>query len=175
MTWECITNDEWKTHIVPSVLADLLVEEMKQRGVKGDVKRRVVPAAGVDCGGMCHRDRPIEEFRFAGLKFSVASEFVQHFADELQSLEERHFGKRPYFKLHSHWNAVVLTPAQRKTLLALLLARVDKAEARATAFYRDIKPSNVVLAEAANRHGGNLKPEELGPDRQARFRRKARS
>ena len=176
MEWFSISSNDWKTHAVPATFADALVAEMHERGFEGEIARHSINRCGLDRGGMCFADRPWERFQFAGIDFSVPSEHVAHFHARLIELTPRQFGSRIYYKLHCYWNCIVLTPALRRQLLRSLQRRIDRAEARATAFYRDKRPLNEVLAEAnARSTGQKLPPEALGVDRHARFRKKARA
>lgn len=183
MQWFNIFSDDWKPHLVPASFADALVDEMHERGFEGEIVRHSIVRCSLDQGGMCFAERPWEEFQFAGLDFAVPSEHVAHFHDRLAELPPRQFecrargsSSRTYYKLHSYWNCVVLSPALRRQLLRSLQRRIDRAEARATAFYRDKRPLNEVLAEANERATGQkMPPELLGVDRHARFRKKARA
>lgn len=176
MDWVVISSNNWKPHAVPADLADALEAEMHKRASKGEIVRRLITSYSLDCGGMCYTARPWEEFSFCGLHFSVPSEYVAHFYEQIHALTPRQFGSRSYYKLHSFYSCIVLTLVLRRQLLRALQRRIDKAEARATAFYRDKKPNNVVLAEIAEKVSGvKVPPEALGPDRQARFRQKARA
>lgn len=183
MQWFSIFSDNWKPHAVPVNFADALVDEMHERGFEGEIVRRPITSCALDQGGMCFADRPLEEFQFAGLDFAVPSEHVLHFHDRLAELLPRQFecrarggSSRAYYKLHSYWNCVVLSPALRRQLLRSLRRRIDRAEARATAFYMNRRPLNEVLAEANERATGQrVPPELLGADRHVRFRKKARA
>ncbi len=176
MDWVVISSDDWKPHATPDVFADALVAEMHARGVKGEISRRPISTYGLDRGGMCYVRRPLEEFSFGGLQLKVPSEYVSHFYDRLAELSPRKFGQQTYYKLHCSWSCIVLTPVLRRRLLRALRCRIDKAEAKATAFYAGKKSLNSVLAEvAAQVMGEEIAPEMLGQDPHARFRKKARA
>lgn len=170
--WFAVRSDDWKLHAVSEGLVDDLVAEMRARGSLGETTRHPIETYGLDREGMCDVRRPVETFAFYGLDFEVPSEHVAHFRRQLLELPRRKFASgAPYFKLHCWWNCVVLTPAQRRSLLRALRAKLDGAEARAADFYRDRRPANEVLAAAAKAViGVELPADVFGPDRQARFR-----
>ena len=176
MDWNIIYSANWKPHAVSVSFADALVAEMHERGFEGEIVRQPLTKYGLDRGGMCRADRPVERFAFTGLDFGVTSEYVAHFHRQLDGLSPRKFGARTYYKLHCHWSCLVLTPALRQQLLRALWCRIDGAEARATVFYADKKPLNEVLVEAVERATGvELPLGAVGTDRHARFRKTART
>lgn len=136
--WQIISSDNWKPHVVPAVFVDALLSEMRERGSEGEIVQRPIEKCGIDRGGMCYANRPAEKFTFCGLDFGVPCEHVEHFYRRLLlETPPRAFGERTYYKLHSHWNCILLTPRQRRQLLASLAMRIERAKAKADAFYAD--------------------------------------
>lgn len=137
--WFSISADDWKHHAVPAVFVEALIAEMHERGFKGELVRKPIEKWGIDRGGMCYQDRPWEHFQVDGLRLGMASEHVGYFRAKLREMAPRTFGERTYYKLHSHWNCVVLTAAQRQGLLAALGKREARASERADAFDREME------------------------------------
>lgn len=137
--WFAVSSDNWKTHIVPATLLPGLLAEMEARGSKGEIVQRPIKEAGIDRGGMCYAGRPCEDFRVAGLLLGMACERVGYFAARLEELEPRRFGRRTYYKLHAHWNCVILTPAMRRRLLLQMTVREPAAKQKADAFYAQME------------------------------------
>lgn len=176
MDWVVISSDDWKSHATPVIFVDALIAEMHERGFKGEIDRRLLVEYGLDRGGMCFVNRPLETFLFNGLVFTIPSEHVDYFYNALTELTPRKFGSRTYYKLHCYYSCIVLTPTLRRQLLRSLRRRVDRAEAVATAFYRSKRPLNELLAEANEKATGEKCPPEIcGVDRHARFRKKAQA
>jgi hypothetical protein len=90
----------------------------------------------IDEPGMIAVDRPVETVKLDLLKVTVPSEDVSSILERLGELRVRTFkdGTR-YFKLKT-WNVcLVLDESQKEFLENTLLALVDKAEKKASAFY----------------------------------------
>jgi len=137
-TWQVIDpGGDWKAHAAPTELVDLLVADMRERGCTGEIIQRPTAKYGLDRGGMCYADRPVERVALRGLDLGVPSEHVAHFHRRLVELEPRRFGERTYYKLHSHWNCFVLTPGLRRQLIRSLERRLTQAANRADIFYAE--------------------------------------
>lgn len=173
-SWVMVRSDDWKSHAVLENFAIVIINDMDRRGHKGEVQRVPIESFGMDYGGMCNSERPIESFRFFGLKFSVPCEHVESFYKLLLQVKPRVEGGRTYYKFHCYWNCIVLRPFQRRQLLRSLKSKIDKAEAKAAFFYKNQIPLNEVLAAANTAATGiNISPEEVGVDKHKRFRNRA--
>jgi len=168
--WLRVAFKDAKTHLVCASLYRPLVADLAARGhsvldFKEEYGRscpgaealdrpeyanpKVVTAWGIDMPGMVHKHRPMETFRWCGLKFEVPSEDVAAFALQIAQLKERRFeGGRWYFKLHGYAAAIVLTPIQRTVLGDALRDRLLGAEQRATAFWAGRQTPAEILQEA---------------------------
>jgi hypothetical protein len=147
--WFLVKAERWKYTAVTSGYKAALLAEMKLREKELgrpdgplDLKVEEVHSWHLDAGGWMIESRPVEEFKISGMIFSVPCEHVHIFASQLRKLEPRYFGKgsrgSEYYKLHSKWNCIVLTPTIKERLQAELEAREDDADKRATEFFESI-------------------------------------
>lgn len=133
-----------KTHIMAPAHVNVIVADLLDRGHAVE-SHKTVKEAGVDYGGMMIAGRPWEEFRLrGGFILGMPSAHVKDFAERAARAEVRcsrgdqHAPGRcrgvHYVKLHSYWNCVVLTPAQRDQFVAAAARRLPAADARYEAF-----------------------------------------
>lgn len=176
--WQRICFDKAKMHVVCKALAAEVIKDLAARDVSlQDMNAKAEAIYGpnvktitecvIDLPGMVHCGRPLESFAFLGLALEIPSEDVTDFAAALDSSAERIFlgSGRSYFKLHSTFACLVLTPSQRRVLLGLLRARALFAEVRATEFWAGRKTPGEVLKEAC----GAAPEEDLGGHKVDRF------
>lgn len=128
-------TDNTKPHAVPLALAAQLAADLAARG--GAVEsERSIERFGMDRRGMAIQGRPGADFHLDGLEIGFAADCVGHFLARLREAPRRTFADgSAYVKLHSGWNCLVLTPAQRDQLVGLMEAALPGAIEAAAAFY----------------------------------------
>lgn len=175
--WYRVCFEHAVTHLVCAGLLRPLSNDMNERGfeVRNFVEEqgrhftslydnpRKVTSWGIDMPGMVNRDRPREKFRFFGLDFEVPCEDVASFIEQTGGLEERLFGKRPYYKVHGFMCALVLTPVQFRSFRSILRERLQVAERRAYEFWHKRETPGEILQEVFNTS------EDLGGHKVDRF------
>lgn len=136
--WRLVTWKDFaiRSHIVCEELEPLLIAEMTARAPEYAIEKVEDHVSdGINMPGMIITTRPNETFDFDGLELEIPCEDVVSFVSKLKHQAVRHFGRVPYYKLHSFLRCTVLTPGQRDRLIALLEERAVVAEQKADAFY----------------------------------------
>ena len=165
--WRFILFDDHKTkaHFTPASLQRALLRDLADQG--HDIRAVIKPtvATGLDTSGMCHVGRPWEDFKLSGVTISFPSEAILTFRDRIARSAQRVFAGKvelPYYKIHDALRCLVLTPAQRRVLLALLTERLPIAERNARVFYADKRPVREILRTVNAKTAGI--PVERMPD-----------
>ncbi len=115
-------EDNMKPHLIPSGLGLMVCQDLWDR-YKAVPLKTVIKKADelfrIDAGGSMLIDAEWITVRLDDLNFEVPVRDVQRFYTTLMNEKPRTLGKgrTQYFKLHGWIHAVVLTPAQRTTLL----------------------------------------------------------
>jgi len=139
-------------HIVPDFLLEALLKDMNSRGYEpSEVKN--TKYLGLDVGGMCYTDRPMEETTIDGIKVEIPSDnvidFIVYFKNKLYTEERIFENGQKYLKSHL-WPgfAFVFTKDIGFRILWWLTSISNEAERKAEEFYKDKKGLQVELAEA---------------------------
>lgn len=144
MIWRRFVFRDWMTHVVPDVLVPGLLADLESRGGAalapiGAEYDHENPAAvtswALDVGGRAFLHEPMEEATIDGLRLELPSRQLPAILSRLHALPRRRFADGAgYFKLKPWLHALVLTPGQHATLLALLHDQAGHAAIRARLF-----------------------------------------
>jgi hypothetical protein len=182
--WKWLLIDGWMSHAVPAYLVQTLVDDLAGRpeseGKVPEVVAEDITRFSIDRPGMAAMGRPWMDFYIDGLHISTPCEDVVTFIGKLKKRPMRTWDKGTtryvganYYKLHGFNRCIVLTPDLRFDLIEALEAKIENAEAQATAFYADRKPLGQVLQEAnAIAHGLDrdaYKDQDFGGHKNDRF------
>lgn len=148
MTWKKLTdkNHVWKTHVAPADLVPFIQHELEERW-KRDLESGAAPnelglapeapefitekisSSGMDSGGMCMQTRAIRHIDIDGLEFSVPSQDWTNILSSIRLETSRRFSSGvEYYKIHSLYFCLVLTPAQRDHLVSSMEDQAEAAE-----------------------------------------------
>jgi len=133
-----------KTHVVHTDLMHPLIHELdKIRGYR--LKRtRICDEMWMDHGGACIVTAPKVTIDDLGFKWETWCDEVGEFHNRLSRMPERAFkGGLTYFKMHSRYSALVLTPMQRDIMLEALKRAEPKALDDHEAFMKIWRVRNV--------------------------------
>jgi hypothetical protein len=136
--WKWLTDEtwHWKGHVVDDTLADDIQMEMFDRSFdKGYsptfLKVDATDEAYFDLPGMILQNRAERRIDVEGLVICIPSEDWEDVLAQVRLLPERALLAQPetkYYKLHGWRYAIVLTPAQRTSLIEQMEAQRAEAE-----------------------------------------------
>lgn len=142
--WRILADQAWywKGHFVPAALLADLEADLNQRaaemGPHTDGPEKPIfqintpgPEDGIfiDLPGMVSTKRRIREVVVHGLRVAVPSQDWTTILSEAKLAKERVFASgAKYYKLHARFWALVLTPEQRRDLIAGMEAQLPDAE-----------------------------------------------
>jgi hypothetical protein len=182
MTWHWLTWEETDGVIADETLAPLIKRYYASRGFTpshwrtGDL--RIDDVCHFDFPGMVHVDRPYEVMEVAGLRLEIPSEDIGALHRKLEKAPPDELEGVTFYGVLGFMRWLLLTPAQRDTLLTSLRQIAPAAEARAAAFYATRETPNETLHRV---NTGIFGPEaadavrEARPDRLERLRRRGRA
>lgn len=133
-TWTMVSFTAAKPHIAPLRLTVPIIDDLDIRG--GGQSRVDALRSGalyIDHGGPMSAQRKYIFADVDGLKLAVPAAELAQFLRELKLAELRLTNDIPYFKLHGYVHAIVLTPAQRDSLMASWEASMWEVRADALA------------------------------------------
>lgn len=116
----------------------------------------------LDPGGMLHTQEPWMDFNIHGLTVSVRSSTVNDYARVITKYRVRYFGDVPYFKIHSAYSCLVLTPRQMAKFSQDLNDAIIEADRQSMEFWYGKKTMNQVLQEANGRSDQDFAHEHPG-------------
>lgn len=171
--WRWITFHDADGYITPAELGPTVIDALCHLGHSFRANEPFGPTgASFDLPGIMAVGRPQETIELSGLALTVPSEDIGEIIARLQRRVSIESGPLAgMIRLGGFYRSLLLTPALRDEFLTALERIADEADARAAAFYRD-RPTGQESLRAAQPHA----PESAyGPDRHARFRRRARA
>jgi len=121
--WLWIKARGFKGHFCTTELRDSLTVELLGRSVSDallDV--RIVEEACIDLGGMWWMGNTHQRIEIGNMVIAVPTRDFEGVLHELREAPVRYFqNDQPYYKVHGYWDCVVLTSAQKTTLLAAMV------------------------------------------------------
>ncbi len=144
MAWTVFFDKLWKVkgHIVGESLVDLLEADLRERfGAERDPEKcRMDEQVYFEPGGygMYHLKQPKMCFEVQGKQLELDCVKVFELLSELTLAKRRHFADGTgYYKLHSRFNCLVLSVAEREELLFVLRGKEAEATALAETFFEE--------------------------------------
>jgi hypothetical protein len=134
--WIAIHFDGAKSHVCRPDVADAIIADLATRGHRV-TDRREIDEAGADLGGVSFVSRPFETFLVGGDPFHVASDVVCDLLCTWRDAPVREGDGVRYVKLHSHWNAAVISPDEHAALIAAMQACAEDAWQRGDRAWRE--------------------------------------